>query len=29
MPDRFRIGMGMNSEMFAEGLSRIASALAA
>ena len=28
MPDHFRIGMGVNTEMFAEGLNRIASALA-
>jgi len=28
MPDHFRIGMGVNTEMFAEGLSRIARALA-
>jgi len=27
MPDHFRIGMGVNSEMFAEGLSRISRAL--
>jgi aspartate/methionine/tyrosine aminotransferase len=27
MPDHFRIGMGVNSEMFAEGLSRIGHAL--
>jgi aspartate/methionine/tyrosine aminotransferase len=27
MPDYFRIGMGMNTEMFAEGLDRIAAAL--
>jgi aspartate/methionine/tyrosine aminotransferase len=27
MPDHFRIGMGVNTEMFAEGLNRIASAL--
>jgi aspartate/methionine/tyrosine aminotransferase len=27
MPDHFRIGMGMNTEMFAEGLSRIGRAL--
>jgi len=24
MPDHFRIGMGVNTEMFAEGLNRIA-----
>jgi hypothetical protein len=28
MPDHLRIGMGVNTEMFAEGLNRIASALA-
>jgi aspartate/methionine/tyrosine aminotransferase len=28
MPDHFRIGMGVNTEMFAEGLNRIARALA-
>jgi len=28
MPDHFRIGMGVNSEMFAEGLNRIGRALA-
>ena len=28
MPNHFRIGMGMNTEMFAEGLSRISRALA-
>jgi hypothetical protein len=28
MPDHFRIGMGVDTEMFAEGLNRIASALA-
>ena len=28
MPDHFRIGMGVNSEMFAEGLNRISRALA-
>jgi len=28
MPDHFRIGMGMNTEMFAEGLNRIGRALA-
>ena len=28
MPDHFRIGMGVNTEMFAEGLSRIGRALA-
>jgi hypothetical protein len=27
MPDHFRIGMGVNTEMFAEGLSRISRAL--
>jgi aspartate/methionine/tyrosine aminotransferase len=27
MPDHFRIGMGVNSEMFAEGLNRISRAL--
>src|SRR5262249_43176818 len=27
MPDHFRIGMGVNNEMFAEGLNRISSAL--
>jgi hypothetical protein len=27
MPDHFRIGMGVNSEMFAEGLNRISQAL--
>jgi aspartate/methionine/tyrosine aminotransferase len=27
MPDHFRIGMGMNTEMFAEGLNRIGRAL--
>ena len=27
MPDHFRIGMGMNTEMFAEGLNRISRAL--
>jgi aspartate/methionine/tyrosine aminotransferase len=29
MPDHFRIGMGVNTEMFAEGLSRIGCALEA
>jgi aspartate/methionine/tyrosine aminotransferase len=29
MPDHFRIGMGVNTEMFAEGLSRLGGALAA
>jgi aspartate/methionine/tyrosine aminotransferase len=29
MPDHFRIGMGVNTEMFAEGLSRIGRALSA
>jgi hypothetical protein len=28
MPDHFRIGMGMNTEMFAEGLNRISQTLA-
>jgi aspartate/methionine/tyrosine aminotransferase len=28
MPDHFRIGMGVNTEMFAEGLNRVARALA-
>src|SRR5882724_9357424 len=28
MPDHFRIGMGVNTEMFAEGLNRIERALA-
>jgi len=28
MPDHFRIGMGVNTEMFAEGLSRLGRALA-
>jgi aspartate/methionine/tyrosine aminotransferase len=28
MPDHFRIGMGVNTEMFAEGLKRISRALA-
>ena len=28
MPDHFRIGMGVNTEMFAEGLNRIGRALA-
>ena len=28
MPDHFRIGMGVNTEMFAEGLNRITRALA-
>jgi len=28
MPDHFRIGMGVNTEMFAEGLKRIARSLA-
>jgi len=28
MPDHFRIGMGVNTEMFAEGLNRIDRALA-
>ena len=28
MPDHFRIGMGVNTEMFAEGLDRISGALA-
>jgi hypothetical protein len=28
MPDHFRIGMGVNTEMFAEGLSRVGRALA-
>jgi aspartate/methionine/tyrosine aminotransferase len=27
MPDHFRIGMGVNTEMFAEGLDRIGRAL--
>jgi hypothetical protein len=27
MPDHFRIGMGVNMEMFAEGLNRISRAL--
>jgi len=27
MPDHFRIGMGVNTEMFAEGLNRIGRAL--
>jgi hypothetical protein len=27
MPDHFRIGMGVNTEMFAEGLNRISHAL--
>jgi hypothetical protein len=27
MPDHFRIGMGVNTEMFAEGLDRISCAL--
>jgi hypothetical protein len=27
MPDHFRIGMGVNTEMFAEGLNRISQAL--
>jgi aspartate/methionine/tyrosine aminotransferase len=27
MPDHFRIGMGVNTEMFAEGLNRISRAL--
>jgi hypothetical protein len=27
MPDYFRIGMGVNTEMFAEGLNRISRAL--
>jgi hypothetical protein len=27
MPDHFRLGMGVNTEMFAEGLDRIAAAL--
>jgi len=27
MPDHFRIGMGVNTEMFAEGLSRVGRAL--
>jgi hypothetical protein len=27
MPDYFRIGMGVNTEMFAEGLSRVGRAL--
>jgi len=27
MPDHFRIGMGVNTEMFAEGLNRIGCAL--
>jgi hypothetical protein len=29
MPDHFRIGMGVNTEMFAEGLSRIGHTLEA
>jgi hypothetical protein len=29
MPDHFRIGMGVNTEMFAEGVSRIGRALSA
>jgi hypothetical protein len=28
MPEHFRIGMGVNTEMFAEGLNRISRALA-
>jgi len=28
MPDHFRIGMGVNTEMFAEGLSCVGRALA-
>jgi hypothetical protein len=28
MPDHFRIGMGVNTEMFAEGLKRMGRALA-
>ena len=28
MPDHFRIGMGVNSDMFREGLNRISRALA-
>jgi hypothetical protein len=28
MPDHFRIGMGVNTEMFGEGLNRIGRALA-
>jgi aspartate/methionine/tyrosine aminotransferase len=28
MPDHFRIGMGVNTEMFAEGLDRISRAMA-
>jgi len=28
MPDHFRIGMGVNTEMFAEGLNRVDRALA-
>jgi hypothetical protein len=28
MPDHFRIGMGVNTEMFAEGLNRIEQVLA-
>ena len=28
MPDHFRIGMGVNTEMFAEGLTRIGRAIA-
>ena len=28
MPDYFRIGMGVNTEMFAEGLDRLSRALA-
>ena len=28
MPDHFRIGMGVNTEMFAEGLNRIRQAVA-
>jgi hypothetical protein len=28
MPDHFRVGMGVNTEMFAEGLNRISRALA-
>jgi hypothetical protein len=27
MPDHFRIGMGVNTEMFAEGLNRLGRAL--
>jgi hypothetical protein len=27
MPDHFRIGMGVNTEMFAEGLNQISHAL--